>query len=141
MSIEKVINMTKKICKLLTVVLILMVAVFATGCNEDKEKEKFATKVTDRYARYLSGDVKTPFLYDDLVAQANEKFGQTNYGSVINTEQKAATGILYWVDGDYTTVEILQMISDNKHFKGLAISFSLGLAVDAYYGDLEGWLY
>ena len=133
--------MVKRISKVFICLLLVVVCFLAVGCNDNKEKAEWATRVKDRYNRYYDGTAKTPYTYADLLASTNEKFGETNYGSVVNADIQGATGILYWIDGNYTASEIEAMIESGKKLKGLAISFAAGLAVDAYYGDLKGWLY
>ena len=133
--------MLQKLSKVLVCLLLLMICFMAVGCNDNEAKEKWADKIKDRYARYYDGGAKRPFTYEDLVNQLNEEFGESNYGSVVNADLYGATGILYWIDGDYTKEEIADRVNSGKKLKGLAVSFAAGLAVDAYYGDLKGWLY
>ena len=133
--------MVKRFSKLLMSVLVLAIAFLLVGCNDNQEKADWAERIDNRYAKYNNGDVKTPYMYEALLADTNEKFGASNYGTVVNEDIQGATCILYWIDGDYTTEEIAARASKGKKMKGLAISFAAGIAVDAYYGDLKGWLY
>ena len=132
--------MVKKISKVLLVLLFMVLCVSIAGCNDNKEKARWAEKINDRHERYLSGNVKTPYEYADLLEKLNSEFGNSNYGSVTNVDTQAATGILYWIDGDYSEEEIAERVNSGKKLKGLAVSFALGLAVDAYYGVLKDWL-
>lgn len=133
--------MTKRITKVLTLLLILIISFMVSGCKDDENKARWAEKITTRYAKYQSGDAQQPFFYEDLYPDTVAKFGESNYGSLSSTDDSQATGILYWVDGGYTKEEVTQMVSKGKRLKGLAISFALGRAVDAYYGNLKGWIY
>ena len=132
--------MVKRFSKILLVLLLAIICVSITACNDNKEKVRWAEKINDRHDRYMSGEAKAPYVYAGLVAKLNEQFGESNYGSVTNEDVQAATGILYWIDGDYSKEEIEDRIKNGKKLKGLAVSFALGLAVDAYYGDLKDWL-
>ena len=133
--------MLQKLSKVFVCSLLLLICFMAIGCKEDKAKEQWADKIKDRYARYYDGGAKTPFTYEDLIKQLNEELGEANYGSVVNADLYGATGIIYWIDGNYTKEEIESRVNSGKKLKGLAVSFAAGLAVDAYYGDLKGWLY
>ena len=132
--------MVKRISKLFKVLIVTIVCLALVGCNDNKEKAKWAEKIDDRYNRYMEGSSKTPYSYADLLEKINGEFGESNYGTVTNTDIQAATGILYWIDGTYSAEEIQNRIDNGKRLKGLAISFALGIAVDAYYGNLKDWL-
>ena len=132
--------MVKRFSKIIIVLMIAILFLGLTGCKDNKEKAKWAEKIDDRYARYMDGSSKTPYTYADLLEKINEEFGESNYGTVTSTDIQAATGILYWIDGNYSAEEIQNRINKGKKLKGLAISFAYGLAVDAYYGDLKDWL-
>ena len=132
--------MVKRISKLFIVLIVTILCLGLFGCNDNKEKAKWADKIDDRYNRYMDGSTKTPYTYLELLEKINEEFGDSNYGTVTNADIQAATGILYWIDGSYSTEEIQNRINKGKKLKGLAISFALGIAVDAYYGDLKDWL-
>ena len=132
--------MVKRLSKILMVILLVMLCVSLTSYKDNLEKSQWAEKITDRYARYLNGDTKSPYSYTDLMPRIEELFGQSNYGTVTNLDVQGATGILYWIDGDYSQEEINNRVSKGKKLKGLAISFAYGIAVDAYYGDLKEWL-
>ena len=132
--------MVKRISKLLMVVLLVVLCVSLAGCKDNEEKKAWAEKITDRYARYMDGSAKTPYSYTDLMPKIIEEFGESNYGSVNNVDIQGATGILYWIDGSYSTEQIANRVKKGQKLKGLAISFAYGIAVDAYYGDLKEWL-
>ena len=132
--------MIKRFSKIFIILIIIVFCLGLFGCKENEEKAKWAEKITDRYARYMNGDVKTPYSYADLLEKINLEFGESNYGTVTNVDTQAATGILYWIDGNYSSEVIQNRIDKGKKLKGLAISFAYGLAVDAYYGDLKEWL-
>ena len=139
---SKVKIMNKVISKIFSIVLLLVLCVNLFGCNKvDEEKKAWAEKVVNRYARYKAGDAKAPFYYNDLFEDTVNKFGEVNHGSVVITDSQGATGIIYWVDGGYTKEEVDELISKGKKLTGLAISFADGIAVDAHYGSLKGWIY
>ena len=133
--------MIKRLSKIFMISCLALVMIIFVGCNDNKEKAEWAQRITNRYARYQAGDAQKPFKYDDLYEMMVEKFGESNYGTVTVTGTYGETGIMYWIDGDYSKEEIEELINKGKKLKGLAISFADGLAVDAYYGKMKGWLY
>lgn len=141
MVIEKGEDMVKRISKLFLVALLVFLLVGVSACKENKEKAEWATMVANRYARYKAGEAKQPFMYDEIVERTTNKFGPSNHGKVSGEDTGSQTGILYWVDGDYTAEEVNERAAKKKKMMGLAISFANGIAVDSYYGTMEGWIY